>query len=208
MREIVLAVQIWHNSYDTVLNKQGKFRSLLPLLPCTWALSVGEKRHLPPYPVTSRHLCNPSADQPVGHMIDWLLLAVGSSRPWPLTHTNAICIHQPKKLPMSKSVYYFTHRAGGQAKKFELILNSVSYHIPGFTGCLVLHSEVLHIVIARQLRSSDRKRLVLFPLNIKQSPNLGYKYSGIILTRSWNWFFLLLSLLFSLTVCLLYSNCL
>ena len=80
---------------------------------------------------------------------------------------------------MSKSVYYFTHRAGGQAKKFELILNSVS-----FTGCLVLHSVVLHVVIARQLRSSDRKRLVLFLLNIKQSPNLGDKNSGIILTRS------------------------
>ena len=61
------------------------------------------------------------------------------------------------------------------SKKINFSLNSVDSHavsqlarLPRTSFCCFLH-----VVFTWRIKSSDRKRPVLFPLNVKQSPNLG-----------------------------------
>ena len=61
---------------DKLKDRENSALSFLSYhVPGNLFFSVGKKR--PPYPATSRRLYNPSADQPVGHLIDWLLLLGG-----------------------------------------------------------------------------------------------------------------------------------
>ena len=134
-----------------------KIHSLLPLLPCTWTSCGGKTKHTSPPKLLNLGIVS-SADWPVGHMIEWLLPVGGGSWPNPLTR---VCIYQPKKLTMSKLVYYSFYLRGGWAG-WKLILAWIR----------LFKDYFLLVVFTWRIMSSDRKHLVLFPLNVKQNPNL------------------------------------
>ena len=105
-KEQLLHVHLWVNflcgcvRYWTLLISGKIFHSYhVPELQCG-----GKKTHIPPLPVST-------FVQPISWLTSWSrdwLIATGGWGSWPrsLTHTNTIRIHQPKKLSMSKSVYY------------------------------------------------------------------------------------------------------
>ena len=80
--------------------------------------SVGEKRLPPsPSPVTSRGLYNPSAGQPVGHMIDWLLPGGGGNNPTcSRTQMSSVFTGLRNYRCQKQFIIPFTHRVGGRVK--------------------------------------------------------------------------------------------
>ena len=99
---------------------------------------------------------------------DWLIATIG----WGLATLTA---HAHKRRHhiyrcQNQCIISFTHRAPRQVKIIEFVLNSVSSQILGFTGCCVLHSVVLHVILTWGIKSLDRKCSVLFPLNINRVP--------------------------------------
>ena len=74
---------------------------------------------------------------------------------------------------MSNQFYYSFYQQDGWAGNFFFIqLEFADSRVSPAAAYLI--QLFLHVVFARRIKSWDRKRLVLFPLNIKQSPNLVY----------------------------------
>ena len=155
----------------------GKFHSILPLLPCTWTCFIvwGKKRH-PPTPLhlgvcTIRQL----TDQSVGVRSFWNLVRQSSTLFWwglttPTAHAcKRLHIHQPKKLPMSKSVYYSFYPHGGWAGQHFWICLEFSQLADSWFARLPRTSVVFTCrhYLMDYCKSTDRNRSVLFPAKYK-----------------------------------------
>ena len=151
----------------------------IPLSPST-NFSVGEKqKHIPP-PHTPIHLSVCTTHQLTNHLVTWLIdcyRLVGVRNPnCSRTKTPSVRIHQHKNCRcQNQFIIPLTHQGEWDGRKFV-----ISAWIPSFRRfpfhrlrCTSFSWFFLHVVYTWRVKSSDRKRSVLFPLNIKQSPNLG-----------------------------------
>ena len=132
----------------------------------------GKKTHLPPSLhlgfCTTRQLTN----QSVTWLIDCYQWVVVNKPDRKRRHTNAVLIHQPKKLPISKSVYYsFCPQGGWKFLNSSWVKSVRRFPVcPAATYFLQLF-YMLSLLDGLRVRIGTVRYFSL--LNIKQNPNLG-----------------------------------
>ena len=126
-------------------------RENFPLLPCTWT-SVRRKKDTHP-PPTRLNVC--TAHQLTDQLVTWLI----DCYRW----VSANAHKQGSYSPQHRILQFFFQL------EFCPFTDSWFPRLPRTSFCCFLH-----VVLAWQTKSSYRKRSGLFPLSLKQSPNLGY----------------------------------
>ena len=134
-----------------------------------------KRRHTPPPPPHYISAFVQPISWPTSRSHDWLIdcyRRVGVRDP-DRSHTQTPSIFTSLRITDVKSVLLFLLPTGWVGRQFFFIqLEFADSRVSPAAAYLI--QLFLHVVFARRIKSWDRKRLVLFPLNIKQSPNLVY----------------------------------